>query len=303
MINNYIEKSKNKTLWISLICVIIFCTFSFDIFNYWSVYKQNIYLGIELEKSTVNLNLIQNKLIETKNEKEIVKNALKTETENNAYFQNQLQNELQNITGTVGVLEKLSRTDDELLKKYSKVFFLNENYLPENLINIDEKYLNIKNKPIQIKGEVWKYLKDLLDSAEKDGLNIQVLSGYRSFGAQATLKSAYKITYGAGTANQFSADQGYSEHQLGTTLDFTNPKIGSNLTLFEKTKEYSWLIKNAHKYGFVMSYPKENHFYIFEPWHYRFVGVELATKIYNENIYFYAMDQREIDKYLKSIFD
>ncbi len=143
----------------------------------------------------------------------------------------------------------------------------------------------------------------LLESANTEGITIQVISAYRSFGTQAYLKSSYKVTYGIGTANKFSADQGYSEHQLGTTVDFTNPKTGANFVGFEKTDAYSWLQANAHKYGFILSYPKQNTFYSFEPWHWRFVGIELATKLHEENNYFYSLDQRVIDEYLINLFD
>ena len=108
--------------------------------------------------------------------------------------------------------------------------------------------------------------------------------------------------YGSG-ANKFSADQGYSEHQLGTTVDFTTPDIGAGFSKFETTAAYTWLTDNAYKYGFALSYPKNNAYYQFEPWHWRFVGVELATKLHNDNMYFYDLNQRIIDTYLVYIFD
>jgi hypothetical protein len=119
---------------------------------------------------------------------------------------------------------------------------------------------------------------------------------------QASLKSAYTTSYGSG-ANKFSADQGYSEHQLGTTLDFNTTKRSSVLSGFDKTPEYKWLTENAYKYGFVISYPKENKYYIYEPWHWRFVGISLATRIHDDNTYLYALDQRDIDTYLINLFD
>jgi len=110
------------------------------------------------------------------------------------------------------------------------------------------------------------------------------------------------VTYGSG-ANQFSADQGYSEHQLGTSVDFTIPANGAMFSKFESDPAYSWLVENAHKYGFTLSYPKGNAYYKFEPWHWRFVGVALATHLHNENKYFYDLVQREIDVYLIKLFD
>ena len=225
--------------------------------------------------------------------------ALKTEQEKTGSTLEQIGQ----ISNTVGVLSKLSKTDPELLKKYSKAYFLNEHYVPLSLATIDSQYLSNPKATLQIHASVWPYLQRLLVAGQTNGMHMQILSAYRSFGTQAVLKSAYRITYGAGTANAFSAEQGYSEHQLGTTIDFTTPAIGSALTGFDKTSEYQWLLDNAYQYGFVISYPKENTFYTFEPWHWRFVGVALATRLHQSNQYFYAMDQREIDNYLANIFD
>ena len=110
------------------------------------------------------------------------------------------------------------------------------------------------------------------------------------------------MTFGSG-ANKFSAEQGYSEHQLGTTIDFTTPALGASFSAFDTTSAYEWLQGNAHRFGFVLSYPKGNAYYIYEPWHWRFVGVELATKLHTEGKRFYDMDQREINDYLSKIFD
>lgn len=207
------------------------------------------------------------------------------------------------ISGTVGTLQKLSKTDPELLKKYSKVYFLNENYLPANLVTIDTSYLYSERRPEQIRSEVWLHLKSILEDAKTSGSSIYVKSAYRSFFEQASLKSAYSVTYGAGTANQFSADQGYSEHQLGTTVDFITTGLGGQLAGFEKTSSFAWLNENAYKYGFVLSYPKGNSYYLFEPWHWRYVGVALATFLHNQGLYFYNIDQRTIDGFLVNIFD
>lgn len=77
-------------------------------------------------------------------------------------------------------------------------------------------------------------MEDLLEDAKDDDAELYVKSAYRSFEEQSALKSAYSVTYGAGMANQFSADQGYSEHQLGTTVDFITKGLGGKLEGFEK---------------------------------------------------------------------
>ncbi len=200
-------------------------------------------------------------------------------------------------------LDKITRSDPQLLKKYSKIYFLNENYTPrETHVILSDYTLNKKNE-YRLHVDVIYFLLNMIDAARRDGLNPVVMSAYRSFETQASLKSHKKIVYGAGTANRFVAEQGYSEHQLGTTVDLTTPSIGAASISFERTKEYEWLQNNAHKYGFILSYPKGNAYYAYEPWHWRFVGVALATQLYNDKIYFYNLDQRSIDGYLINIFD
>ena len=146
-------------------------------------------------------------------------------------------------------------------------------------------------------------MEDMLKASLVDDKEIYVFSAYRSFDEQNALKDQYSIIYGVGTANQFSADQGYSEHQLGTTIDLITTGIGGTLEDFEKTIAYQWLLNNAYKFGFTMSYPDNNDFYVFEPWHWRFVGVKLATQLNNDRKNFYDLDQRDIDEYLIYLFE
>lgn len=208
------------------------------------------------------------------------------------------------ISGTVGNLQKLSQIDPELLKKYSKVYFMNENYVPAHLTDIPVDYRFSQTRNEQFMTEAWPFLKIMLDAAKANGKPLYVKSAYRSFDEQQSLKSVYTVVYGAGTANSFSADQGYSEHQLGTTLDFIGTRTSTaKLESFESTDSYKWLLDNAYRFGFVLSYPKGNTYYVYEPWHWRFVGVKLATSLHDNKLNFYDVDQRQIDAYLISVFD
>ncbi|HEY0220953.1 MAG TPA: M15 family metallopeptidase [Candidatus Paceibacterota bacterium] len=287
------EKSKRIALFL-----VIFGCFLSNTLNFNNLLKENRRLEIKNENALTALSYVQKQLYAKNNENISLNSTLKNERDVNLNFGNQIEG----IKSTVGVLEKLSKTDSELLKKYSKVYFLNENYIPEKLSIVDPRYLLEKGKVIQVHSDISPYLQKMLDEAESANVPMKILSAYRSFSIQSELKSAYKITYGSG-ANKFSADQGYSEHQLGTTVDLTTTKTGAVLTGFEKTESYKWLLENAYKYGFIISYPKENSFYIFEPWHWRFVGLSLAQTIHDRGLNFYSMDQREIDQYLISIFD
>ncbi len=213
------------------------------------------------------------------------------------------EQQLQSLNGTVGTLTKITQTDPELLKKYSKVYFLNENYIPSSLTDIEKPYLIDPARSMQIHAQVWPHLQAMLDDSSAQQLSLRVASAYRSFGTQAILKSNYKITYGTTAANKFSAEQGYSEHQLGTTVDLTTVGLKGLSSSFEKTPEFKWLNDTAYKYGFILSYPKNNKYYTYEPWHWRYVGIDLATKLHDEGKYLYELDQRDIDGYLGSIFN
>lgn len=213
----------------------------------------------------------------------------------------QIEKEFEDINDTVEGLERLQNTDRQLLQKYSKVYFLNEHYTPRSLVQINNDWLYNDKRPERILEGVMPFLEDLMEDAKRDNIELKIVSAYRSFDRQGELKDQYTVTYGSG-ANTFSADQGYSEHQLGTAVDFTGAE-GHLDESFAQTKEFQWLVENAHKHGFVLSYPPDNEYYVFEPWHWRFVGEDLARDLEDDGEYFYDLEQREIDEYLGKLFE
>tara|TARA_B100000508_G_scaffold45511_2_gene35553 strand:+ start:2116 stop:3042 length:927 start_codon:yes stop_codon:yes gene_type:complete len=266
--------------------------------------ERNVFLQ-EKNQLTANLAVasttvedLENELDEIKEDLEDLADDYKDERNRNEEFEDQIRD----LAGTLGDLDKLNKIDEELLQKYSKVYFLNENYIPSRVKKIDEDYILEGKEDQYFHANALDHLEDLLDAAEKDDVDIKIVSAYRSFDEQSDLKGQYTQIYGEG-ANTFSADQGYSEHQLGTTVDLTTPSVGGTYTSFAQTEAYQWLLDNAHRYGFILSYPEDNGFYIFEPWHWRFVGTDLARQLNRKNETFYEMDQREIDEYRLELFD
>ncbi|VXC42672.1 conserved exported hypothetical protein [Bacillus sp. 349Y] len=130
----------------------------------------------------------------------------------------------------------------------------------------------------------------LMKAAWKDNVKLYAQSGYRSYDRQAELYNYYKRTYGEKYASRISAKPGTSEHQTGLAMDVTSPSVGYDLVeKFANTNEGKWVAKNAHKYGFIIRYPKgkENETgYAYEPWHLRYVGKDAAKEIYSKNITF-----------------
>ena len=214
----------------------------------------------------------------------------------------EFEDQIRDLAGTIGELGTIAEFDEELLQKYSRVYFLNENYYPERLAQIDEEYLLDPDDDEFFHARAMEHLEDLMEEAEDEGLDLKITSAYRSFDEQVDLKGQYLQTYGEG-ANTFSADQGYSEHQLGTAVDFTTPEIGALTEAFAETEEYEWLLENAHRYGFILSYPEGNEFYVFEPWHWRFVSRDLARDLHRSGETFYETEQRELNEYRLEFFE
>lgn len=259
---------------------------------------ENTTLNDELVVASSTITMLSNELIDLGANLDELAENYQDEQNKNEDFEDQLRD----ISKTVGVLDKLSKTDKELLQKYSKVYFLNEHYIPESLKTIDNEYVYNEDRVHQLHSKVMPYFEKMVKAAKADGIDLWVVSSYRSYETQGQLKGQYVTTYGSG-ANAFSADQGYSEHQLGTTVDFTTAGRGGSLDGFETTPAYAWLVENAARYGFTLSYPKNNSYYVFEPWHWRFVGTDLAKDLDRANASFYDWEQRKIDEYLISVFD
>jgi len=307
-------------VWTVPILVLVFGFFMYDSYQYKQAqavqytelqqhFEDQLLLQAQSNASTSasireSLAIIEENLSLTKSESLALANTLEQTLNIEQQKISSLQRETAQIGGTVGNLEKLSQIDPELLMKYSKVFFLNEHYVPSSLSEILNKYLYSERVTKYFHANALHYLTQMLDDATTQGEALYVKSAYRSFNEQDNLKNGYSVIYGENTANSFSADQGYSEHQLGTTVDLITTGFDGILsTDFENTSEYTWLYNNGYKYGFILSYPKGNTYYVYEPWHWRFVGVELATKLHNEGKGFYDLDQRVIDEYLISLFD
>lgn len=259
---------------------------------------QNNQKDANLAVASTTIEELRDDLTDLKEDLEDLADDYRDERNKNDDFEDQIRD----LAGTLGDLDKLAKTDEELLAKYSKVYFLNENYTPERLKQIDDRYILPGKKDQYFHADAIEHLEDLLAAARRDDIDLKIVSAYRSFDEQTEVKGQYSQVYGTG-ANAFSADQGYSEHQLGTTVDLTTVEVGGAYTSFKDSEAYEWLQKNGYKYGFILSYPEDNSFYIFEPWHWRFVGTDLARELHAEDESFYNLDQRDINEYLLNFFD
>lgn len=168
---------------------------------------------------------------------------------------------------------------------------LSKDYKPKLYIVDDNKnnfhnYIDPNLKP-KLALEIKSYVDKLLNDAWKSGMFIIVDSGYRSYEYQEkVLKSL--IEKKGDEAYRLVAIPGSSEHQTGLAMDIAYMKNGIySDDVKDSDKEVEWMKKNSYKYGFILRYPKgkeEITGYDYEPWHYRFVGINLAKILYDQNI-------------------
>ena len=176
-------------------------------------------------------------------------------------------------------------TDEESNKKdaiVNKYYQLEEDFEPNNLTPIDSKYA--RNDSQLLQKEATEAFNQMCSDAKLENISLYSGSAYRSYEYQNTIYNDYIKKDGLTAAETYSARPGYSEHQLGLAVDIMN---GNWSYVSKDNIEYSWLIANSYKYGFILRYPENKEYitgYMFEPWHYRYLGKELATKVYNSGL-------------------
>ena len=173
----------------------------------------------------------------------------------------------------------------------NKENMLSIDYIPKNMYIVDNNENNFRNylidniKPM-LRIEVKPYIEKLIYDANNNGINIIVDSAFRSGNYQQMILEKV-ISEKGNEAYKLVALPGTSEHQTGLAVDFAIYENGIyNDDIKEDDKEAIWLKDNAWKYGFILRYPKGREDitgFNFEPWHYRFVGLELAFELYQTN--------------------
>lgn len=136
--------------------------------------------------------------------------------------------------------------------------------------------------PGELNSEVLTAFNKMQAAAAKEGLNLYISSGFRSYSRQNTIYNNYVKADGQANADTYSARAGYSEHQTGLAFDLNT--IDDS---FAFTAEGKWVAVHAQEYGFIIRYPADKvdiTGYQYEPWHLRYLGVDTATKVYNSGL-------------------
>ena len=182
---------------------------------------------------------------------------------------------------------------DSQLKNVQELVYKYKNGIAK-LVN-KENGLKSSYEPVNtIKSDIYlsecasNNLEKMFKDAKEEGINLYLISGYRSSSYQEELYSNSLIRKGKEYTQKYVAKANQSEHQTGLAVDISSKSIGYKLIQsFEMTEEGKWLEKNAHKYGFILRYKKdrvEDTGYGFEPWHFRYVGHNIAKYIYENDL-------------------
>lgn len=179
--------------------------------------------------------------------------------------------------------ETVPRTGcEDLLLTVGPNHILNPDYVPPDLVYLSAYGIPARGSEDMLRQEATVQLGFLISAAAEDGVEILAASGYRSYWEQQGTFDWFKDAYGE-DAGKLSAPPGQSEHQLGTAVDFASPDVNYELVdSFSQTSAGSWLAEHAAQYGFVLSYGKDRETDTgvrFEPWHYRYIGVENALQV------------------------
>lgn len=193
---------------------------------------------------------------------------------------------------TLVACTKRKPAPDDLLVVVTEEFGLSPDYIPRDLIRLD-KYLPasvVYSSQIKVRSVMVAPLVQMIKAMQTAGLKPIIRSGYRSYYHQADTYASW-VQKLPDRAGYISAQPGHSEHQLGLAVDFGSPELAALVgdqgvefhTDFDKTHESRWLTEHSQEYGFTMSYPVNAIAWTglaYEPWHFRYVGKELATYLY-----------------------
>lgn len=180
---------------------------------------------------------------------------------------------------------------DILINKDSRV---DANFVPDNLVNIEPKLKGTvdPNRKILLVRDAYCQFCKMQQEAQNIGLSIDISSGYRSYSYQEKVFNHYLESIGLEQTKKRVALPGASDHHSGLAFDYFSFRKNEDGSIYpytdikEEDKEFKWMQNNCYKYGFIIRYPKGKEditSVMFEPWHIRYVGVDLATKLYKEN--------------------
>ncbi len=161
----------------------------------------------------------------------------------------------------------------------NKYYYVNDNDKPET---VELGYYGVGEMEVTAA----EHFRHMVDAAAADGIYLRSVNAYRTEAIQNLFYTGYVSEAGRAAADTYSARPGHSEHQVGLAVDINTASISKH---FENTAQYAWLVEHCAEYGFILRYlPGKQYItgYVYEPWHYRYVGVEYAKDIMDSGLTF-----------------
>ncbi|WP_404799137.1 M15 family metallopeptidase [Bacillus aerolatus] len=176
---------------------------------------------------------------------------------------------------------------ENIMALVNKQFSLPADYKPQDLVrpNIPFSFGEQDIEKSYVRKEAAAALEKMFAAAKTEQIHLFAVSGYRSYDRQQEIMNNQIAKAGSfEKATESVAPPGQSEHQTGLAMDISAESVQFDLLQsFETTKEGQWLANHAHKYGFILRYPKDKENvtkYMYEPWHFRYVGVRMAEEMF-----------------------
>ncbi len=185
-----------------------------------------------------------------------------------------IKHTLQDISATATISVK---SEENKIEEKNGITYVNGILIANKTYSLPKNY-----DPGKLSDDALNAFEEMKKAAAKDNIKLWIQSGYRSYSTQESLYNNYVKKDGKEKADTYSARPGHSEHQTGLAMDLNI--IDSS---FAGTKEAIWIEKNCYKYGFIIRYPKGKEDitgYMYEPWHIRYLGKEIAKKVYESGL-------------------
>ena len=312
-------KKKVKYSFIILVLIIAASIFGINKYKEYKYHQTNLYkltvVGDSLDNAKTIVNKLNNdnELYFVNNEKnnyivDIIKEKYFLEKNLYEYIEYKSKNKKKSYSDVIAIVNVRANKDwydNKVVREtdlskgnlilVNKFNYLNNSFIPNEIVDVDINYAYQNNKASKEVNDAYVLM---AKEAKKDNIILLVNSSYRTYERQEEIYKEFYYSKGISYADKYAARAGYSEHQTGLALDiFTSGR--STTSDFDQSEAFKWLTNNAHKYGFILRYPKDKEYltgYSYESWHYRYLGVDTATKVYNSGLtydeyYAYYLDK------------
>lgn len=312
-------KKKVKYSFIILVLIIAASIFGINKYKEYKYHQTNLYkltvVGYSLDNAKTIVNKLNNdnELYFVNNEKndyivDIIKEKYFLEKNLYEYIEYKSKNKKKSYSDVIAIVNVRANKDwydNKVVREtdlskgnlilVNKFNYLNNSFIPNEIVDVDINYAYQNNKASKEVNDAYVLM---AKDAKKDNIILLVNSSYRTYERQEEIYKEFYYSKGISYADKYAARAGYSEHQTGLALDiFTSGR--STTSDFDQSEAFKWLTNNAHKYGFILRYPKDKEYltgYSYESWHYRYLGVDTATKVYNSGLtydeyYAYYLDK------------